>query len=126
MQMLGGQSLDDSTSLCMSSKAIQRKSVRYGAVGLVRCAVIRFFGELMCAFDVPIKVESESREIGGNRSFVWRNLMKPFEYFGQLCSVAPATINPAKIVKSFTARRRVFLNAEPEWLGLAFQLPFRS
>src|SRR5438128_6255963 len=126
MQKGGGQSLDDGNSLCISSKAIQRKSVRYGAVGLVRCAVIRFFGELMCAFDISIQVESESREIGCNRSFVRRNLMKPFEYFVQLCSVAPAAINPAKIVKSFTARRRIFLNGEPEWLGLAFQLPFGS
>src|SRR3954454_16498544 len=100
MQLVWRQTSDDVKSLCIFSKTVNGKSVRYCAVDVVRCAIIRFFGELMCTFYVLFKVESQPREVSCNGRIDGRNLMKPFENFVQLSAFAPGTINPAKIVKS--------------------------
>src|SRR2546423_10012226 len=124
MQLIGRQGLDDSKSLCISSKAIQRKSVCYGAVDLVRRTVVRLLSQLMCAFDVLLKIESQPSEVSYNRHLGRRNLMKSFENFIQLCGVTVVAISPAKIIKSFTAHRRIFFDGKPELFGLTIQPPF--
>ena len=42
-----------------------------------------------------------------------------------LCFILPA-IKPAKRLKRLTARRRIFRDALPEFLGLLLEFPFRG
>jgi hypothetical protein len=52
--------------------------------------------------------------------------MKPLENCVQLRCFVLSTIQLAKIVERFTAHRRISFDANPEFFGLARQLPFRG
>ena len=106
--MVSWQSLNHCKSVRVSAKAIERERISHDAIEFVRRAVMRFFGEFMRAFDVPLEIETESREIRGDRRLVGRGFVQALEKIVKFPCVIIAAIKPAKRVQRLASQMWIF------------------
>ena len=87
---------------------------------------MRLFGEIMGAFDVPVEIETESREIRCDRRLAGRGVVKTLKNVVKFSGVILCAIESAKRVQRFTPQRWIFCDAQPQLFGLFLRSPFRS